>query len=91
MWGSEKMNEPKKIYALTKKAGIEFGMYHEEGVYFITDNKKAADILSTAGCTIEEWSLVTVEEATELKELYDRMKRYDAESRESDEEKDGNE
>ena len=65
-----------KIYVLTKNAGIEFGMYHEAGVYFITDDKEAAEILTTAGCNLEEWDLITLGDAKKIKETYDRMCEY---------------
>ena len=65
-----------KISVLTKNAGIEFGMYHEAGVYFITDNIEAAKILTTAGCNLEEWDLITLEDAKKIKETYDRMSEY---------------
>ena len=51
-------------------------MYHDEGVFFITDSKEAADILATTGCEIEEWDLITVDTANEIKNVYENMKAY---------------
>ena len=79
------MTGNKKIYVLTKTAGIEFGMYHDAGVFFVTESQEAADILITVGCVHEEWDLTSVDDAKKIKAVYDRMTEHEKYYKELDE------